>query len=224
MAGVAEYQALITSEHADKPKFAATVGLLVSAFSDEQNVVSPLADVLTDLDTAVGAQLDILGKWIGLSRQVRIPITGVFFSWDTAGLGWDQGQILGPYDDGNQVVRLDDATYRQLLRAQIGANTWDGTITEFQAIMDQVFAGTGTRVTMEDLQDMSINILVTGATPPALLLALIVRGYLAVKPVTVRINGYFVSSTSGPIFAWDVPPGSSPYFSGWDVGSWAIPL
>ncbi len=220
MSTVADYSALITSEHAGKPKFSAWLGLLVSGLVDTQNLTSTFS-ALYDLDVAVDDRLDVCGQWAGLSRYVVTPITGVYFSWDTSGVGWDQGVWEGPFDPVTGVTRLDDETYRMFIRAKIAANHWDGTIQGYQDALAYVFQGTGTVVSLVDHQDMSMDVVFSGTPPSALSQALITQGYLQLKPTTVHINGYYITSVPGaPIFAWDAPGSSS--FAGWDTGAWAV--
>ena len=222
MANVADYTSLITSEHNTRPNFMAVVGTLLQGPTDIINVEASFSE-LFDLDTAVGQQLDTVGAWIGLSRYVATPLTGVFFSYNTPGLGWNQGVWKGPFDTGVGVTRLDDGTYRLFLRAKIQANKWDGTIAGYTAAMDIVFAGTGTTVTVVDRQDMTMDVVIAGTTPTPIQLALISQGYLGLKPVTVRVNGYYTSSVSGnPVFAFNAPAGDT--FAGWNIGSWAVPI
>ena len=64
-----------------------------------------------DIDEAIGVQLDILGKWIGRTRVVSQPISGIYFSFDTDGLGFDQGVWQGPYDPDAGFTNLSDETY-----------------------------------------------------------------------------------------------------------------
>ena len=85
-----DYLAKITAEHRGKPRFSATVESNVSAATDVQATISGIPATY-DLDTAIGAQLDVVGEWVGVSRQVQIPLVPVWFSFDTAALGWDQG-------------------------------------------------------------------------------------------------------------------------------------
>ena len=127
MATVTEYTELITSEHKGRPKFEAMVSLVAGAFVGTNNTALSLPSAF-DLDTAVGAQLDVVGKWVGLSRQVAVPLSGVYFAWNTSAVGWNQGVWQGPFDPGTGLIDLDDGTYRILLRAKIGANSWDGTL------------------------------------------------------------------------------------------------
>lgn len=217
-----DYTSLITSEHNQKPKYLAMVSLLAGTLVDIQNTTLGITGGY-DLDVAVGDALDTLGRWIGLSRQVVTPITGVYFAWDTDGVGWDQGNWRGPFDPLTGLTTLDDDTYRLFLKATIGANHWDGTIEHWQSVMNYVFTGTGTVISFVDYQDMSMDVVITGVPPSALVKALIRDGYFILKPGAVRINGYFITSVPGtPIFAWDAPGSSS--FAGWDTGSWAATL
>lgn len=218
---MSQYTDLITSQHADKPKFVALVGAVTSGIDAQAQAAGAISQAF-DLDVAVGAQLDVLGQWAGISRYARVAITGVYFSFDTPGLGFDQGVIKGPFDPTEGLARMDDETYRLLIRAKVGANHWDGTLPAYQQIMAQVFAGTGTVAFATDNQDMTMSVYFAGAQPSALLSGLIKSGALPLKPAGVRIAGYFVSSAIGaPLFGFDI---SSPLIAGFDVGAFATPL
>ncbi|MET3654101.1 DUF2612 domain-containing protein [Dyella japonica] len=220
MADVSQYVGLITSEHADKPKFSAMVAAVAQCFVDQQNALGGLIPAF-DLDQAVGDQLDIIGLWVGVSRRVNTPLTGVYFSFDIAGVGFDQGVWQGPFDPSTGVTLLDDGTYRILIRAKIGANHWDGTLGTSAAILNQIFDN-GTNVFIQDNQDMTMTFGVSGVIPSAVLLALLKGGYIPLKPEGVLVNSYIVTSSSGaPIFGFDM---ENQYVSGWDVGAWATQL
>lgn len=111
-----------------------------------------------DIDTAVGVQLDILGLWIGRSRIVSQPISGVYFSWDTDGLGYDQGIWQGPYDPDSGYTTLSDETYRIILKAKIAINNWDGRNDSLPPILDAATAGSGLKMQIVDNQDMTISV------------------------------------------------------------------
>lgn len=140
MVDVSQYTGLITSEHADKPKFTAMVSAVAQCFVDQQNALGNFIPSF-DLDEAMGAQLDTLGAWVGIGRRVRTPLTGVYFSFDIAGVGFDQGVWQGPFDPSTGITVLDDDTYRLLIRAKIGANHWDGTLASSAAILNLIFQG-----------------------------------------------------------------------------------
>ena len=67
MVDVSNYTALITSEHADKPKFMAMVEAVAQCFVDQQNLLLSVPTAF-DLDDAVGVQLDAVGLWVGIGR------------------------------------------------------------------------------------------------------------------------------------------------------------
>src|SRR5690348_17170401 len=109
MAQVSDYTGLITSEHADKPKFMAMVAAVAQCAVDQMTLLQSMPTAF-DLDAAVGVQLDAVGIWVGLNRNIAVPIDNVYFSWDTAGVGWDQGVWKQPGDPDNGITRMDDGT------------------------------------------------------------------------------------------------------------------
>jgi hypothetical protein len=215
-----DYTELITSQHRDKPKFRDLVGAVSGCFSDISALHLDLVGKF-DIDTAVGDQLDIIGKWVGLSRKIRAALL-VYFSFDTAGLGFDEGNIQGPFDPSTGLVSLDDETYRVMLKARIGANHWDGTMPALSAVYSRAFAGTGATVFAVDNQDMSMDFYIVGSEPSALMAELLKGGYFPLKPAGVRINGYTKPSVAGaPLFGFDI---QNEKISGFDTGAIGIPL
>jgi len=210
------YLDLITSEH-QKPKFLSMISALTQPFIDAQNVANSIPQ-LFDVDQAVGVQLDATGLWIGETRDLVVPLTGVYFSFDTAGLGFDEGTILGPYDPTTQLDVLPDDSFRTLLYARIANNAWDGTIPGAYEFMDQVFPGN--TFFIQDNQDMSMLIGVVGSTPlNAVTYALLTGGYLDIKPAGVMVDGYATASVpDAPLFGFDA---ENSLISGLDVGCYA---
>lgn len=236
MSSVIDYTSLITSEHSARPKFSAMVAAVAQCFVDQINVMQSIPAAF-DLDNAIGVQLDAVGLWAGITRQVNAPLN-VYFSFDTANLGFDQGSWQGPYDPSNGLTSLDDDTFRTLIRAKIAANNWDGTIPGAAAAYANLFSnpsagsfvlGTGVLGTgvltsasylfIQDNQDMTMTVGVSGAIPSAVMRALLSEGYLPLRPEGVLAN-YVVPSVDGtPIFGFDV---QNVYISGMDSGSWAV--
>ncbi|AJY39201.1 DUF2612 domain-containing protein [Burkholderia humptydooensis] len=216
MAELNDYTSLITSEHSDKPRFMATISALVQPLVDQMGVLQSMPGKF-DLDNAVGVQLDDVGLWVGVSRKIRTPLTGVYFSFDIAGLGFDQGTWKGPFDPDTGLTILDDDTYRLVIRAKIGANHWDGTLEQSAAILNSIFDA-DTHVFIEDHQDMSMTIGIAGKIPPATFLALLSGGYIPLKPEGVRVNYTIVTTVDdAPLFGFDM---NSALVAGFDVGAW----
>lgn len=139
MAKPDDYLRRLSAYYRSKPKFNATVAALCGASVGLQELYGAMPAAF-DLDLAVGVQLDAVGRWVGLDRKVRTPISNVYFSHDIDGLGFDQGVWQGPFDPDSGLTELDDDTYRLLLRAKIGANHWDGTLEASAAILNDIFS------------------------------------------------------------------------------------
>lgn len=120
---MSKYTDLIINYHATKPKFVEHIDLVTRPLAEISAAINGLISAF-DIDYATGIQLDILGQWIGLSRVVSQPISGVYFSWDTDGLGYDQGVWQGPYDPDSGYTSLSDETYRIVLKTKIAINNW----------------------------------------------------------------------------------------------------
>lgn len=211
----AQYTNLITTEHATKPNFVATVALLVQPFVDLQNQLL-LFQLLFDLDHAVGQQLDFIGQWIGPTRQIPIPLTNVFFTWGTAGLGWGQGVWLAPGQSTSGLTILDDNSYRMLLRGTIVQNNWDGTVPGMYNILNIVFAGAPFQILIQDNQDMSMTVIIlSGTMIDAVSMALLTNGFIIPRPAGVHITGY--NQVAAPIFGWGI---QNSLVSGWGSGNW----
>lgn len=245
------YRQLITSEHRDHPLFEAVVGALTSPMVDRSASELPLIPAF-NLDGATGAQLDAVGLWVGVTRNLKTPLVGVYFSWDaTAALGWDSGSWKGPFDADSGLLSLPDDVYRRLLRARIAANYWDGTIPGATAVWSSVFDGNQS-IVIQDNQDMTMLVGFVGGIISAIDQALLTGGYLPLKPAGVRIVAYAVPVDTNPLFAWDIslpgflvdgsgnrltdvdgnyltgfietgaPQGTD--LAGWDLGSWALEI
>lgn len=215
MTTTTEYLDLVTSAFRQKPKFEATVELDVSVQVHVQNLLASMIS-LFDLDSAVGQQLDVIGLWVGVSRNVSIPVAGIFFTWDGEDTeGWDFG-TWKPANASTDITSLPDDAYRTLIRAKIAANQWDGTIEGAYAIWEAVFPQF--TILIQDYQNMSYALAIVGGIVDSLTLALLTGGYIPLKPEGVRITEYLVPIDDGPLFGWDL---DSDYVKGWDTGSWA---
>lgn len=209
------YTALITSQHADKSRFMATVALTTDPFVANQAVLQSLPGAF-DLDTAIGVQMDAVGLWAGISRQIKTPLTGVYFAWDTAGVGWDQGYWKRQFDPDQGVTSLLDEPYRLLLRATIALNRWNGQIDTAAAAIAPLFPANA--IYIQDNQNKTMTVAVGGPVLDVVSAALLTGGYLALKPATVRINYVFTSAPPAAVFGFDA---DNAFLGGWDHGAWA---
>jgi hypothetical protein len=211
---VLDYLNLITAAFRQQPNFTGTVSTDVELPVRVQEILLSMIP-LFDVDRAVGEQLDIVGKWVGVSRNVAIPITGVYFSWDgDYTVGWDYGSWqpdLAP----TSITSLPDDAYRTLIKSKIAANSWPGTTDTAYAIWDSLFPNV--TILIQDNQDMSYDLAVVGGIVDSLTWALLTGGYIELKPEGVRVNAYYASIDDGPVFSWDL---DSDLLKGWEEGSW----
>ena len=219
MASVDDYMALITAYHRGKPKFAAMIRAIVEPFVAIQDFIAHLP-IDFDLDVAIGVQLDVVGEWVGRSRFIETPIPNVYFALDDPLRGFNLGVWKGPQDNDVGIVRLNDETYRTLLRAKIAANNWDGTLGTAKEALSIVFPAGDTLLFVIDNQDMSMTFGMAGRIPSILFISLLSRGYVPLKPEGVRAIYAVTSVDDAPLFGFDV---QNEFISGFDTGAWAVP-
>lgn len=212
------YLQRVPSEHRDKPRFVETLRSLLGPVLELQALMERVPFDY-DLDSAVGKQLDVVGEWVGRNRYVSIPIEGVFFFTfdDTVITGYDRGVWCGEYDATSGMTKLDDDSYRFLLKLQILANIWDGTPEKFYSGIRALF--TDLRVVIEDHQDMTISLGVVGKVLSSAQRALFLQQIAPFKPAGVRINVFLLSQMNDvPLFAFDM---NTPLLQGFDTSGWA---
>lgn len=215
---VDDYLSYVTSFHRSRPKFMAMIRALVDPLVATQDFILSLP-MHFDLDVAIGVQLDQVGEWVGRSRYIRVPIPGIYFSFDEELKGFDLGVWKGPHDNDIGLTRLDDETYRLLLRAKIAANNWDGTTGTAKEALSIIFPDGETQIFVLDNMDMTMTVGVSGKIPSILFLALLSLGYIPLKPEGVRSLYAVTSVNDTPVFGFDV---DNEFIGGFDNGSWAV--
>jgi len=222
---MSKYTDRITNYHRGKPLFVQHIDLSTRPLSDTSATLQSLPTAF-DIDNALGVQLDVLGEWIGRSRIVSQPISGVYFSFDTDALGWDQGVWQGPYDPDAGFTSLSDETYRIVLKAKVAINNWDGQNDSLPSILETALEGSGLKMQIVDNQDMTISVWVfpeIDISQVSLeLLAAIRQGYLTVKAAGVWAGDIQTPSIETPsvgsrFFGFDM---DNEYIAGFDDGAW----
>lgn len=157
------YLDLITSEHANKPKYRAWLEVLLTPFIDAINLNKSIKSAFF-IQTATGIQLDIIGKWLNLSRQVDFQPT-----------------------DGSSPI-LSDKYYRIILKAKIVKNLWKGTIENFYNMWQILFNGEDLQIYLADNQTMDYVVVTWDSTTQDPMISDLLRnGYLIPKPAGLGI-------------------------------------
>lgn len=157
------YLSLVTSQYSNSTNFKTWLLKAISTVNDNTITANQMIAAF-DVDTAIGAQLDIIGELVGRKRMVNFePL------------------------DGSSFV-LDDTNYRVLIKAKIVQNQWKGTIAELTSTWKILFPDGDIIIT--DNQDMSMNVVISGNLT-FLTRDLIRNGYIVPKPQGVKINYYF---------------------------------
>lgn len=159
---VKEYYAnLLILQYRNKPKARKTIKLGVDIYTGD-GLLLQLTDCL-NIDIAVGAQLDIIGKILGCPRDVPgINNQTKYFSFhvdeDSLGFSTIGNPSNGVTKNRNNsvlaVYTLNDNEYRQLLRFKAFLNVWRGDMGSMDRALYSVF---GNNINLKNNQDMSIT-------------------------------------------------------------------
>lgn len=186
MKTVEEYLNLITQQHRDKPRFMATVEAMVAPYVHMQNVLMSFMSAF-DVDYAVGVQLDIIGQWVGVSRIITTPISGVYFTWDgTTQTGWDNGIWKSANDPDSGITTLPDDLYRRLIKSKIASNASCGEVSDIYNVLTSVVS-VASAVKIVDNQDMTMTVQLDVSELTSYEQQIIRSGVLNIQPAGVSV-------------------------------------
>jgi hypothetical protein len=161
------YVARLASIYRNQPKASATVALFVKQL--QADGLALLLNPAYDLSQAQGAQLDVIGKYVGVSRDVQVPDTRPYFGFSTESYpagdqnpnGFTLVNSIATNAQGiwyriqfaNQSTsQLSDFSYRQLIQLKIMTNASDCTMAAIQDLIAVLFPG---QLRLRDNLDMS---------------------------------------------------------------------
>lgn len=171
----AYYSDLLILQYRNKPKFRAflqsCVEQLVPINSKTGNILLKDMENSFDIDNAEGEQLDLIGKYVGLSRffvevdttpgnyfgfieylQSEIPSSIRGFS-DYSDFETKEGETLNYVKVTSGSAELTDFDYRSLLKLKIVKNNNDATVKTIDDALDMFFDGS---VFFEEVGIMSL--------------------------------------------------------------------
>lgn len=157
------YLNLVTSQYATKPKFMAWLKVLLTPFVDAIKLNNDIKTAF-NLNTAIGAQLDLLGKILVQDRQVNFQPT-----------------------DGSSPV-LNDYYYRMILKAKVVKNQWKGTITNFYSFWNVLFKGQPLQIYLIDNQQMDPVAVIWSSSVTQMVQDLLANNYIIPKPAGLGLT------------------------------------
>lgn len=172
MALVDELTNLLIKQYWEKDKAKAEITLQASTW-DTCRTLLEMLDPAFDLDNAVGAQLDVLGRIVGIGRSVPDVIPKVYFGFSinptNKGFAskFDQMRIGGPFfskfSSAFTDLQLGDSDYRFFIRVKAALNRASGFLSSeiYPDIQDVILAAFDGRAYVVDNLDMTLTLYVS---------------------------------------------------------------
>ena len=198
-----DYISLITSQYQNSTKFLNWLSELFQPLEDIASCAEGM-DAKFDLDSAIGSQLDVCGRIVGLSRYIAYPVynTDVGFYWADfshspplyTDRGWDAG--IWMVKTQTEILSLPDDTYRQAIKIRLAMNKWNGSIKDLYDSWDAIFGGS-IHLAIVNNTNMSMDFLMWGADITILTPYLFESGYLSFVPAGVKVT-YYINDPEYP--------------------------
>lgn len=212
------YVDLLIVQYHDKPKARAHMALLIG----ESLAAGVYFDVRDgyDIDTAVGVQLDTIGKYVGVDRNYKGIDFGdgffAFVSYDEATPYSTDKRGFTTYADFetkkgtwldyprslSDTFRLDDASYRIIIKLKIIQNNINHSHESIDSGMFQFF---GTTVRADSTGNMEMFYFVPSSLSQVITVAL--QKDILPRPMGVRLN--YILSGDVNYFGFDTYSGAS---------------
>jgi hypothetical protein len=147
---VNQYAKLLIWQYLGKPRASATIELLDEQFSRTMNGALSIPDML-DIDKALGNNLDIIGKIVGVSRIVPDAIPRDYFGFYQIAAKTNGYRVNGSggspwYRYGEPLessARLTNSEMRICIRARIIKNFSDCSLDSLEMALEQLFGTNG---------------------------------------------------------------------------------
>lgn len=189
-----QYLLYLIKQYWEKPKAKAEIGMLLDSWSD-------IADFLLnfgtnfDIDNAEGEVLDLIGRIVGLNRQVNsvVPVSYFGFSLNPNAKGFwsvsNQNRNSAPFFRLDQATftpfQLQDPEYREFLKIKIAKNTASPFLASDEKVSLQqvVFDAFNGRAYVVDNKDQTLTLYVS-PTVDETTLRLIINLDILPRPIT----------------------------------------
>lgn len=225
MALVDETVNLLIKQYWEKPKAKAEIELQASTWETTRAFLDAL-DPAFDLDNAVGAQLDVLGRIVGISRSVPGVIPKVYFGFSINPINQGFSSKFNPMRVGGPFFskfssaftdfQLGDDDYRFFIRVKASLNRAAGYVSSdiYIDIQDVVLSAFEGRAYVVDNLDMTLTLYVSPIVSVDRLRMIRALNLLP-KPQGVRYK-VIIQSEPGLTFGFSNNPDSRGFASKFD--------
>ena len=191
-----DYVNLLIKQYWEKPKAAAEIEMMAGTWRKTFEWIDSFSDEF-DLNNATGDRLDIIGRIVGIGRNIPYSIPKIAFGFDENPNSRGFDDLFSPLDDrapfqdlfesASTELVLDDNAYRQFIRAKIAKNTFGPYLSgnDFLSIQDAVINIFGGLAYVTDNYDMTLTLHVSAVFNSTTLDA-ILKMSLIPKPQGVR--------------------------------------
>jgi hypothetical protein len=208
------YVDLLIKQYWEQPNARAEIEAQATTWEAVRDGLLSFGDAL-DIDVAIGTQLDVLGRIVGIPRSIPLVIPKIAFGFadNVDARGFDDKFVtipdVAPFQDRFETTRtaleLDDFDYRQFIKARIAANIGGPQIlsdvrTSIQEAIQTLFEN---RAYVVDKFDMTLRLYVSPAFNADRLTAIRQLDLLP-RPQGVRYD--IVEAAVGETFGFDDNP------------------
>lgn len=135
----------IISQYANSPILTQLCQNMAQYVDPTQNF-DEFYDTIWNADTAIGYGLDRLGRIVGVTRVLEIPVSGTYLGFEEAGdptrTPFGQAPFFGGEGISNN-YSLSDSAFRTLIFAKALANICDGSIPSINQLLINLFPNAG---------------------------------------------------------------------------------
>jgi hypothetical protein len=221
-----EYVNLLIKQYWEKPKAAAEIEMMAGTWRKTFDWIDSFSDEF-DLDNATGDRLDIIGRIVGIGRNIPYSIPKIAFGFDENPNSRGFDDLFSPLDDrapfqdlferAYTSLQLDDTAYRFFIRARIAKNVGGPYLVDEQGLAIQTAINTlfdGLAYVL-DKKDMTLTLYVSPQYNLNDLRAILRLGLLP-KPQGVRY-GVVIQAGPGETFGFVDNVNSLPFADKFDL-------
>lgn len=152
---ISYYSGLLIIQYRSKPKAKATIEALVSPVVMDE--LPAKVQNAFNIETAIGKQLDVIGKYAGVVRSLTTS---------------------------NSIITLSDSDFRSLIKIAVSLNHAGSSLADIQNIIKMFFAG---HILVFDYQNMRMSYLIDTMVGTLALVQMFIRQNLLPKPMGVEL-------------------------------------